>query len=43
MCIYRPDPSVIDRTVLPIPEPDYPRSTMLDARDATPLPVKRVD
>lgn len=27
-----------DRTVLPIPEPDYPRSTVLDARDATPPP-----
>ncbi len=24
----------IDRTVLPIPEPDYPRETKLDARDA---------
>ena len=23
-----------DRTILPIPEPDYPRSTVLDARDA---------
>ncbi len=28
----------IDRTVLPIPEPDYPRRTVLDARDATPPP-----
>jgi hypothetical protein len=28
----------IDRTNLPIPEPDYPRSTLLDARDATPPP-----
>lgn len=28
----------IDRTVLPIAEPDYPRSTVLDARDATPPP-----
>jgi arylsulfatase A-like enzyme len=27
---------VPDRTVLPIPEPDYPHSTVLDARDATP-------
>lgn len=26
--------SQLDRTVLPIPEPDYPRSTVLDARDA---------
>ena len=24
----------LDRTVLPIPEPDYPHSTVLDARDA---------
>lgn len=24
----------LDRTSLPIPEPDYPRSTVLDARDA---------
>ena len=24
----------LDRTVLPIPEPNYPRSTVLDARDA---------
>ena len=28
----------IDRTVLPIAEPDYPRSTVLDARDAQPPP-----
>ena len=28
----------LDRTVLPIPEPDYPHSTILDARDATPPP-----
>ena len=27
-----------DRTVLPIPEPAYPHSTVLDARDATPPP-----
>lgn len=27
-------PGEPDRTVLPIPEPDYPRSTVLDARDA---------
>src|SRR5262245_39431482 len=26
----------LDRTRLPIAEPDYPRSTVLDARDATP-------
>jgi arylsulfatase len=33
-------PSVLptDRTVLPIPEPQYPRSTVLDARNATPPP-----
>ncbi len=28
----------IDRTHLPIAEPDYPHSTILDARDATPPP-----
>ena len=28
----------IDRTVLPIAEPDYPHSTVLDARDAKPPP-----
>jgi arylsulfatase A-like enzyme len=28
----------LDRTTLPIPEPDYPHSTVLDARDATPPP-----
>ena len=28
----------LDRTRLPIPEPDYPRSTVLDARDTTPPP-----
>jgi arylsulfatase A-like enzyme len=28
----------LDRTVLPIPEPDYPHSKVLDARDATPPP-----
>jgi len=28
----------IDRTHLPVPDPDYPRSTVLDARDATPPP-----
>jgi len=27
-----------DRTVLPIPEPRYPNSTVIDARDATPPP-----
>jgi len=30
--------SPVDRTVLPIPEPDYPHSTVLDARNATPPP-----
>jgi arylsulfatase A-like enzyme len=28
----------LDRRVLPIPEPSYPRSTVLDARDAKPPP-----
>ena len=28
----------LDRTVLPVAEPDPPRSTVLDARDATPPP-----
>ena len=27
-----------DRTVLPIPEPEYPHSTIFDARNATPPP-----
>src|SRR3979490_1666654 len=27
-----------DRTVLPLPEPKYPHSTVLDARNATPPP-----
>ena len=27
-----------DRTILPLPEPNYPHSTVLDARDATPPP-----
>ena len=31
-------PKPLDRTVLPIPEPDYPHSTVLDARDTTPPP-----
>ncbi len=26
----------IDRSILPVPEPDHPHSTVLDARDATP-------
>jgi len=28
----------LDRTSLPIPEPDYPHSKVLDARDTTPPP-----
>jgi len=28
----------LDRTTLPIAEPDYPRSTVLDARDTKPPP-----
>ena len=28
----------LDRTVLPIPEPNYPHETELDARKATPPP-----
>jgi len=31
-----------DRTVLPIPEPKYPHSTVLDARKATPPPRFKV-
>jgi len=31
-------PAAIDRTVLPIQEPDYPHETELDARKATPPP-----
>ena len=27
-----------DRTVLPLPEPQYPHSTVFDARNATPPP-----
>jgi arylsulfatase len=30
--------TTLDRTVLPVPEPDYPRETKLDARQATPPP-----
>ena len=35
-----PAPVVLpaDRTVLPLPEPDYPHSTVLDVRNATPPP-----
>jgi arylsulfatase A-like enzyme len=31
-------PYAMDRTVLPIPEPDYPHETQLDVRNATPPP-----
>jgi arylsulfatase A-like enzyme len=31
-------PAALDRSVLPIPEPVYPHSTVLDARNATPPP-----
>jgi len=31
-----PQTAALDRTVLPIPEPDYPHETELDARKATP-------
>ena len=30
--------TALDRSVLPIPEPNYPHSKVLDARDATPPP-----
>jgi arylsulfatase len=33
----------LDRTVLPIPEPSYPHSTVLDARDATAPPRFEVE
>jgi len=33
-----PAPRALDRTVLPIPDPQYPRVTTLDARNATPPP-----
>ncbi len=33
-----PDLKTLDRTVLPIPDPIYPPSTVLDVRDATPPP-----
>jgi arylsulfatase len=33
-----PQTAALDRTVLPIPEPDYPPITELDARKATPPP-----
>jgi arylsulfatase A-like enzyme len=32
----KPQTDALDRTVLPIPEPDYPKATELDARNATP-------
>ncbi|MBZ0159014.1 MAG: arylsulfatase [bacterium] len=34
--------TAIDRTVLPIPEPQYPRSTVLDVRNAAPPPRFKV-
>jgi arylsulfatase A-like enzyme len=37
MSTKAPD-AALDRTVLPIPEPDYPHSEVLDARDATAPP-----
>jgi len=30
--------TAVDRTMLPLPEPNHPHSTVLDARDATPPP-----
>ncbi len=33
-----PAGAALDRTVLPIPEPDYPHSTILDVHNATPPP-----
>ena len=32
----------LDRTTLPIPEPNYPHSTVLDAQNATPPPRFKV-
>jgi len=32
----KPQTDALDRTVLPIPEPDYPHATELDVRNATP-------
>src|ERR1700722_13081635 len=37
-----PANDAMDRTTLPIPEPTYPHSTVLDARNATPPPVFQV-
>jgi len=34
----RAEDAAVDRTVLPIPEPNYPHSATLDAREATPPP-----
>jgi hypothetical protein len=34
----KPGPEMLDRSVLPIPEPQYPHSTVLDVRNATPPP-----
>ena len=37
MSVHAQTPA-LDRTMLPIPEPDYPHSTVLDARDTKPPP-----
>jgi arylsulfatase A-like enzyme len=37
-CLAQTRDVKLDRTVLPIPEPNYPHSTILDARDAKPPP-----
>ncbi|MCE9589686.1 MAG: arylsulfatase [Planctomycetes bacterium] len=34
LCAYAAEPAAMDRTILPIAQPDYPHSTVLDARDA---------
>src|SRR6266581_2902690 len=38
LSLAQPADATLDRTVLPIPEPNYPLSTVLDARDAKPPP-----
>ena len=38
MALGATDSGSLDRTVLPIKEPTYPESTVLDARDAKPPP-----
>jgi len=37
-CLAQSPEVKLNRTVLPIPEPNYPRSTVLDARDTKPPP-----